>query len=452
MSNFNPSSILFNTSGSEVAIIGNAPQAVSQSGMVCAGTDGQFIRLLKTTNDGTIFTRLADTATNDAFGRLRVSNPYTLLDSKQIHDDRSIFWDTSLVNSATASYSKSRASTTLSVTTATGSYAIRQTRSRALYQSGKSLLVITTQVFGTGSSGIVKRVGLFDANNGIFLSQSGSNVSLCLRSSVTGRPVETVVSQSAWNIDKFDGVGQSRLTLNLSKISIFVTDLQWLGGGRVRAGFEIDGNLYYAHQFTAANIIDSVYMSTPNLPVRYEIENVTGGFVNSFEQICTAIAVEGGYEPKDVQFTIDRGITPLSGVTNAGLTPVASIRLNPAYTGSYVMMFKGSLFTTTTANYYWTVLMNPTIAGTNQPVWQNVLSSSVQYDVNRNSTNLCTNGLKIAAGYAAASAGGNDINVDSMINLGSTISGVTDQVVLCVQVLGGGTESFYGTITWQGST
>jgi hypothetical protein len=459
-----PANIVFNTSGSEVAIIKDAVLASAQPGFVVAGTDGSNVRLLKTTNDGSLVTSIntssvqtvtfGDAGVFDAFGRFRVAQPYTLFDSKQIHDDRSIYWDTSLVNSATASYVQNRASTRLDVTNVIGSRAIRQTRTRANYQSGKSLLCVTTQVFGTGSAGIVKRSGLFDENNGIFLVQSGTTPGICLRSKVTNIPVDTLVNQVDWNFDKFDGTGPSGLVLDLSKVSIFVTDLQWLGAGRVRTGFEIDGGIYYAHYFNAANRINSVYMSTPNLPVRYEIENITGANVNALEQICSTIISEGGYEPRDLQFTIDRAVTPVSGVTNAGLVPVASIRLNPSYSGSYVMMFKGSVLCTTNANssFYWAVRLNPTIAGTNPPTWQQTLSSSVQFDVNRNSTNTMTRGIPIASGYVYAASQMSEITVDSLLNLGISINGRPDELCLGVQMVGAGTESFLGAISWKGST
>lgn len=400
---------------------------------------------------------LADLGQLDAFGRLRVAEPFTIFDSKQVHDDRQIYWDHRFINGATASYVQYRASTRLDVPTTLGAKATRQTKTRAAYQSGKSLLCITTQVFGTGSAGIVKRVGLFDDYNGVYLVQSGTtNVGVCLRSRASGNPVDTYVPQDSWNIDKLDGNGTSGITLDLSKVSIFITDLQWLGAGRVRTGFEIDGLPHYVHQFTAANKIDSVYMSTPNLPLRYEIENVGGTStnVNALEQICSTIMSEGGYQPRDLQFSIDRGVTPVSGVTNAGIVPVASIRLNPSFSGSYVLMFKATALCTTNANspYYWTVRLNPTIAGTNPPTWRQTLSSSVQYDVNRNSTNTMTNGIQLASGYVSAGNTSNEATIESLLSLGTSINGTPDEMCFGVQMIGAGTESFVGGISWKGAT
>jgi len=393
----------------------------------------------------------SDSYNVDAFGRIRVGSPQTLFDSKQSTDDRSIYWDTKLVLGATSSYVRNRASTTLSVSATTGSTAIRQSKTHASYQPGKSLHIVMTQVFGPTLPGIRRRAGLFDDRNGIYVQTSGSTTSIVLRSSTSGTPVDTQVDQNDWNIDKLDGTGISRITLDMSKVNIIETDLQWLGSGRVRVGFEFAGVTYYAHQFLTSNVDTSVYMSTPDLPVRYEISNVSSATTGTLEHICASITSEGGYEPKNLQFGVDRSLTLLSGVTSAGQIPLISIRTNPSCTGSFILPTGGSMICTTTATsgFRWSLLLNPTIAGTDNVSWTNVLSSSVQYDINRNASNVATNGIKITSGYSVGNQDFGNLLVNTLNNLGSTIDGRPDEVVLCVQLLGVGTDSFLGSLTWE---
>jgi hypothetical protein len=45
-----------------------------------------------------------------------------------------------------------------------------------------------------------------------------------------------------------DGTGRSGITLDVTKTQIFIVDLEWLGVGRVRLGFVIDGKIYYCHE------------------------------------------------------------------------------------------------------------------------------------------------------------------------------------------------------------
>ena len=55
--------------------------------------------------------------------------------------------------------------------------------------------------------------------------------------------VDTIVTRNNW-IDKFDGTGSSGLTIDFTKAQIFTFDQEWLGVGRVRMGFVINGNFY----------------------------------------------------------------------------------------------------------------------------------------------------------------------------------------------------------------
>jgi hypothetical protein len=52
----NPASILYNVSGSEIAITGGAPLTGTQPGIVIAGHDGTYVRLIKTNIDGALTT------------------------------------------------------------------------------------------------------------------------------------------------------------------------------------------------------------------------------------------------------------------------------------------------------------------------------------------------------------------------------------------------------------
>ena len=61
----------------------------------------------------------------DAFGRLRVSNPLTIFDSKNIMSKNS-FFDESTANGGTVTYTANKSTVNLNVTEASGSKTIRQ--------------------------------------------------------------------------------------------------------------------------------------------------------------------------------------------------------------------------------------------------------------------------------------------------------------------------------------
>lgn len=77
----------------------------------------------------------------DAFGRLRVSTPSTIFDSKQLHDNQPLFWDDQEVSGTgtSSNYDGNKASSTLAVTAATAGKRIRQTKMRFNYQPGKAI-------------------------------------------------------------------------------------------------------------------------------------------------------------------------------------------------------------------------------------------------------------------------------------------------------------------------
>ena len=81
-------------------------------------------------------------ASLDAFTRLRVSNPFSLFDSKQVYDDNPLFFVTDTATGGAVTYNQDTAASELTTNTTVGSRAIRQTRRYFNYQPGKSLLIL----------------------------------------------------------------------------------------------------------------------------------------------------------------------------------------------------------------------------------------------------------------------------------------------------------------------
>jgi len=144
------------------------------------------------------FTTPEEQEKKDSFNRLRTSNPHTLFDSKQLFTSQSLLW-TCKINSGSLFYSKNRASTKLVVSGTSGSYVVRQTKSRINYQPGKSILFFSSFIMNEPVVGLEQRIGLFDDYNGIFFLKSGSCYYMGMRSNSSGMVVDSLVSQSYWN-------------------------------------------------------------------------------------------------------------------------------------------------------------------------------------------------------------------------------------------------------------
>jgi hypothetical protein len=278
----------------------------------------------------------------DAFGRLRVSQPYTLFDSQNRYAADNQF-DTSTVTGGSTTYLPNESSVRMDVTTASGAEVVRQTFRSFPYQPGKGLLVLATFVMNEAKTNLRQRVGYFGTQNGVFFQLNNTTKSFILRTYIGGSVDDTTrkVDQSAWNGDKLDGTGASGLTLDLTKPQILWMDFEWLGVGNVRCGFIINGQYIVCHTYQNANVTGtSVYMTTAILPLRYEITN-TAGNSNSFflKQICSTVISEGGYE----QTSIEHIATMTSATAGSYITttykPLVSIRLASTMANYYKNAF-----------------------------------------------------------------------------------------------------------------
>ena len=265
---------------------------------------------------------------SDAFGRLRVSNPLTLFDSSHRYRDNNLWSSLVVGTGSTVGFVTTQGLINIGIGTTAGCSVIRETTKVFAYQPGKSLLILNTFVMNPKKTNLRQRVGYFGADNGIYFEIDGDTLYFVERSLSLG--TTTRVSQEDWNIDKLDGTGPSGITLNPSKAQILWMDIEWLGVGSVRIGFVIDGKFIHCHTFHHANIIESTYITSGSLPLRYEIAN-TGITTSSstLKQVCSTVISEGGYELRGLQQAVNTPITaPVDLPSPAGTYyPVLSIRL-----------------------------------------------------------------------------------------------------------------------------
>lgn len=369
----------------------------------------KFTSILDTTSgksvavnsDGSIKVSGSD-GTRDAFSRLRIANPVTLFDTQNEYNNTPIWWNNKLTGGGTVTHLPNESTASLNVGTASGDEVIRQTKPFFRYQSGKSQFAAMTFVFNAAKTNLRQRVGYFETRNGIFLELNNTSLNIVRRTFTSGAPaVDTIVNQNSWNIDPMDGTGPSGKTLDITKAQILLIDLQWLGVGRVRVGFDIDGDIYYVHQFLNANNLSTVYMTTANLPVRYEITN-TGITASSsaFKSICTTVISEGGTELDRIyQFSTNNPVAGASiGTTR---TSVLSIRPKATFNGitnREMITFLDCYIIASGEDALWELVYNATLTGA---TWSdvNTTNSGVEF-----STSNITNpaGIVIYQGLIAA--------------------------------------------------
>ena len=391
-----------------------------------------------------IYVEFNPTAT-DAFGRLQVSEPYTLFDSQNRYAIDNQF-DTTTTGTGATSFLSNEASVKMEVTAGGVGSVVRQSYRSLPYQPGKGLLVLATFVMDSNNSvNLTQRVGYFNSQNGVFFQRVDGVYSFVLRSNslpTPGTPSDIrTVNQSSWNGDKLDGTGPSGITLDPSKAQILWMDFEWLGVGSVRCGFVINGIFILCHTFQNANSITSVYMTTAILPVRYEITS-TSALAASLKQICSTVISEGGYQQASIEH-VARRTTIFNNIdTAANFYPIVSIRLASTALGAVVLPNRIQFQPTTLQNYEIALMKNPTLTGAS---WAAVGSdANVEMDVS--ATAISAAGTIVQTGYIANTGGGGQTSTLSPTGynwdtqLGVSLAGVSDIYTLAVRTISGATK------------
>jgi len=368
----------------------------------------------------------------DAFGRLRVSNPLTIFDSKNVMSKNNLF-DEALTGSGTVTYTANKSTVNLNVTTASGDKVIRQSKRVMSYQPGKSLLILNTFVMNTPEADLKQKVGTFDANNGIFFMADGTTLKIVRRTYTSGSAVDTEKSQSEWNGDKLDGTGASGYDLNVDKATILFTDYEWLGMGAVRVGFVIDGKFITAHTFYNANDLTTVYMQTANLPIRYEIETtgtISGNAV--LQQVCSTCIIEGGYAPEGIRQMI--GTSQINAGVNLTTANtyynIATIRIKSGRPYAVIVPSGLDVLNISNNDFEFGLFVNATPSSAFS---YTSYSDNVEYDLT--TVDLTATGTRIAGGYLGGKTTPFSIG-DGFVfanQLGQTIGGTSDTLTLAVR-------------------
>lgn len=348
-------------------------------------------------------TTLGPTA-SDAFGRFRVSQPFTLFDRFYRYSDQERVTSYTTGTGSTSTFLANEGIVALTVGTDTNAAVYRESDRVFAYQPGKSLLILRTFCLGPAKPGLRQRVGYFDTDNGIYLERDGEEIYFVKRSKITGTVVETRVAKSDWNVTTLDGTGADKIVLDSSLSQILYINIEWLGVGSVECGFVIKGQFIPCHIFHHANenATTSTYMTTACLPVRTEIENTTSTTSTSvLKDICATAISEGGYELRGRPRSVGTGLAgyTMSGNNTQVLYPLVSIRLKADRLGAIAFPQNFSVTVSESSMFRWEVIIKAITTG---GTWISASDeSSVEYNIS--ATGFVNTGTTVEVGFIASS-------------------------------------------------
>jgi hypothetical protein len=404
--------------------------------------------------------RLSPSGTmTDAFGRLRVTQPFTLFDSTHRFSDNGLWVTANTAGNSSYGFIENQSTVAMTVNTTENAEVVRETTKIFSYQPGKSLLIMNTFAMEPKAN-VRQRIGYFGESNGIYLENDSNTNYLVVRTNTASTITETRVAQSDWNIDKFDGTGYSSQIggdehsggLDVSKTNIFWTDIEWLGVGDVRCGFVVDGRFITAHIFHNDNRNTVPYMTTANLPLRMEIKNTGVSASNStLRQICSSIASEGGYELYGSQQAIGTAITAPVDLPLAGIYyPIISIRLKQDRLDGIVILTALSILGISNAYYNWQVRAGANTSGGG--TWVSAGdNSAVEYKLDGESV---VGGRVLASGFTGATnqaSGPIDILKAALFKFQLERNGLTKtpyELTLVASASFNGAD-IYGSMDWE---
>jgi hypothetical protein len=274
------------------------------------------------------------------------------------------------------------------------------------YQAGKSQLAFVTGLLGAAVASAVVDVGLFSAENGIFLRQNGtSGLQIVRRTSTGGSVVNNAVDQADWNLDPLNGSGASGLTLNVANVFILVIDAQFLGMGRVRVGFDIGGVIVYAHEFRNANVLATPYVQSLHLPVQMLLTATSTADTKTCYFKCASVSSEGGLE-SDLAYhfsTPEQTVSAASGAQTHILSLRPLTTFNSITNRSLIRMESVELLVTGNFPVLWQLCIGATFSAAPTYSSVNATYSASQYSSAVGT--LSAAGVVIDSGYVAASAG-----------------------------------------------
>ncbi len=361
--------------------------------------------------------------------RLKISPFQTVFFNTFQYGKETDVWDERIVGVGTATHNTLSSNIVLEVGSTAGSKVIRQTKNVMRYIPGRPAALTFAIRLEQPQVGIRRRFGLFDDQNGVYFEDDGGTYSYVIRSNVTGIVTETRVTRENWNGEKFDGNGYTGVVADPTKQQMISINYEWYGAGMVQFNWLMKNETIPSHTFENSNINTGVWCSTPFLPIRLEIENITGvAGTHYLYQGSNSLILEGEPEKLGTLESISNTITGTTMASANTFYPIISIRLKSSNLSAVMLLRSLQAATDDNTNVYWELIENATNTG---GTWVDHPdpNSFMQYNITQTAT---TGGNILLQGFVINGSGALvDLDIKAALQLGrSGIGTISDTYTL----------------------
>ena len=192
------------------------------------------------------------------------------------------------------------------------------------------------------------------------------------------------VSQSSWNIDKLDGTGQSRMTLDPQKGNVYQVGFQYLGFGNAFFGVEDPntGRIAPVHMIKNTNTRTTPVLKNPQVTTRVVSANIGNSTNVVVKTASMASFIEGKVVKLDPKFAF--GFSYSAVDTSSTYKPLGIIKVNRVFNskscfGEIDLLRVGASNSSTQKNLTIALYKGSTVSGVANFVYINEANSVVSY-------------------------------------------------------------------------
>lgn len=352
--------------------------------------------------------------------RLKVAPFQTVFFNTFQYGKETDVWDERITGVGTATHNTASSNVVMEVGSTAGSKVVRQTKQVMRYIPGRPATLAFAIRLEAPTPGVRRRFGLFNETDGAYFEDDGGTYSYVIRSSTSGITTETRVTRENWNGEKFDGNGYTGVTADATKQQMISINYEWYGAGGVTFNWLMKNETIVSHKFENSNVNDLVWCRSPFLPIRVEIENVTGvAGTHYLYQGSNSLIQEGEPEKLGTLLSVSNPITGTSMQSADTFYPIISLRLKSSALQAVMLLRSLQAVTNDNTNVYWRLFENATLTGASWTDHPDP-NSFMQYDT---TATALTGGQALLSGFTIA-GGASLVDVDDKAALQIGRSGI----------------------------